>query len=130
MLTTHTSTRRLVRRKHNNPFQRIEACIAEIRMWLKYNKLMLKDEKTDVGLLVISTVSRRSKLQMPHLKIGSSLVTPSPVVRNIGLHMNSVMDMEQQVQNICQLCYFHIYSISKIRHLLNNCDIGSCFHYI
>ena len=41
-------------------FQRIEACIAEIRMWLKDNKLMLNDDKTEV--LVISSVSMRSKL--------------------------------------------------------------------
>ena len=34
--------------------------------------------------------------------------------------MNSVMDMEQQVQKICQSCYFHIFSIGKTRHLLNN----------
>ena len=52
-------------------FQRIEAYIAEIRMWLKDNKLMPYDDKTDV--LVISSVSMRSKLQVPHLKIGSSL---------------------------------------------------------
>ena len=57
---------------------------------------------------------------MPHLKIGSSLVTPSPVVRNIGLYMNSVMDMEQQVQKNYQSCYFHIFSIGKICHLLNS----------
>ena len=36
-------------------FQRIEACIAEIRTWLKNNKLMLNDDKKDV--LVISSVS-------------------------------------------------------------------------
>ena len=41
-------------------FQRIEACIAEIRTWLKNNKLMLNDDKTDV--LVISSVSMRSNL--------------------------------------------------------------------
>ena len=41
-------------------FQRIEACIAEIRTWLKNNKIMLNDDKTDV--LVISSVSMRSKL--------------------------------------------------------------------
>ena len=49
-------------------FQRIEACIAEIRTWLKENKLMHNDDKTDV--LVSSSVSLRSKLQvgLPHLK--------------------------------------------------------------
>ena len=41
-------------------------------------------------------------------------------VRNIGLYMNSVMDMEQQAQKIYQSCYFQIFSIGKIRHLLNN----------
>ena len=99
-------------------FQRLEACIAEIRTWLKVNKLLLNDDKTDV--LVISSVSMRKKFQVPHLKIRSSLVTHSPVVRNIGLYMNSVMDMEQQFQKICQSCYIHIFSIGKIRHLLNN----------
>ena len=47
------------------PFQRIEACIVEIRNWLKDNKLLLNDDKTDV--LVISSVRMRSKLQVPHL---------------------------------------------------------------
>ena len=111
-------------------FQRIEACIAEIRTWLKENKLMPNDDKTNV--LVSSSVSLRSKLQvgLPHLKIGSSLVIPSLVVRNIGLYMNSVIDMEQQVQKICQSCYFHIFSIGKIRHLLNKKSTSLCFHYI
>ena len=49
-------------------FQRIEACIAEIRTWLKDKKLLLNDDKIDV--LVISSVSMHSKLQVPHLKIG------------------------------------------------------------
>ena len=48
-------------------YQRIEACIAEKSTWLKDNKLMLNDDKTYV--LVISFVSMRSKLQVPHLKI-------------------------------------------------------------
>ena len=82
-------------------FQRIEACIAEIRTWLKDNKLLFNDDKTDV--LVISSVSMRSKLQVPHLKIGSSLVTPSPVVRNIDLYMNSVSS-GQQIKKITWLC--------------------------
>ena len=64
--------------------------------------------------------SQCAKLEVPHLKIGSSIVAPSPVVRNIGLYMNSVMDMEQQIQKISESCYFHIFSIGKIRHLLNN----------
>ena len=41
-------------------FQRIKACIAEMRTWLKDNKLLLNDDKTNV--LVISSVSMRSKL--------------------------------------------------------------------
>ena len=83
-------------------FLRIEACIAEIC-----------DDKTDVNVLVILSVSMRSKLQVPQLKIGLSIVTPPPVVRNIGLYMHSVMDMEQQVQKISQSCYFHIFLLAK-----------------
>ena len=87
---------------------------------------MLNDDKTYV--LVISSVSVRSKLQVSHLKIGSSLVSPSPVVRDIGLYMNSVMDIEQQVQKICQSCYFHIFFIGKIRHLFNNTSAEILVH--
>ena len=106
----YMSFSRLSNESTRKTFQRIEACIAEIRTWLKNNKLMLNDDKTDV--LVISSVSMRSNLQVPHLKIGSSLVTPSPVVRNIGLYMKSVMNMEQQVKKICQRCF-----ISKLSQL-------------
>ena len=87
-------------------FQRIESYSAEIRTWLKENKLMLNDDKKDV--LVISSVSMRSKLH----------TSATPKKRLISCHFfsrsvyrNSVMDMEQQVQKICQSCYFHTFSI-------------------
>ena len=97
-------------------FQRIEACIAEIRTWLKDNKLMLDDDKTDV--LVISSVSMRSKFQVPHLKIGSSIVTPSPVVTG-----------PEDLPVIFFSHLFHRQNSSPSEQQVN-WHIVSCFHYI
>ena len=93
-------------------FQRMEAYIAEIRTWLEENKLVLNDDKTDVTVTCNFFCQHALKIPSATPKNRLIFFTPSPVVRNICLYMNIAMDMEQQVQKICQSCFF-IYFLSQ-----------------
>jgi hypothetical protein len=64
-------------------------------------------------------VTWRSGFHYQTLKSAPFFIPISPVVRNIGFYLDVHLSMEYHVQRICRVCYFHIFSISKIRHLLD-----------
>ena len=41
------------------------------------------------------------------------------MVRNIGCYLDTTLCMSHHIGQICRTCYFHIFRISKIRHLLD-----------
>ena len=97
--------------------QRVQNCVAEMRSWLSQNKQQLSDPKTEA--LVICTPHGRQRVDIPHIEIGGSLITPASVVRNIGTHLDETLSMVTQVNNLCSRCYFYIRNISRVRHLMD-----------
>ena len=55
--------------------------------------------------------------------MGGSRITPQPTVRDIGIFLDSGMDMTTQVTRTCQAAYFQLHNIAKIRHCLT---IAAC----
>ena len=45
-------------------------------------------------------------------------ITPQPTVRDIGIFLDSGMDMTMQVTRTCQAAYFLLHNIAKICHCL------------
>ena len=56
---------------------------------------------------------------MPHIEFGDTVVPVSTVAKNIGVFFDDALSMNNQVQHICRVAYFHIYCIGKIRNLLH-----------
>ena len=96
--------------------KRIEACIAEIRLWMRLNKLKLNDDKTEI--LFITTPRMHSTISSTSLEIGNTTVSSSKSARNLGIIFSQFMDMEEHVNNICRTCYQYIRAISHIRRYL------------
>ena len=57
------------------------------------------------------------KLSMPHIKLGDTVVPVSTVAKNIGVFFDDALSMNNQVQHICRVAYFHIHCIGNIRNL-------------
>ena len=56
---------------------------------------------------------------MPHIELGDTVVSVSTVAKNIGIFFDDALSMNNQVQHICRVVYFHFVSIGKIRNLLD-----------
>ena len=59
------------------------------------------------------------KLFMPHVELGDTVVPVSTVAKNIGDCFDDALSMNNQVQHICRVAYFHIHCIGKIRNILD-----------
>ena len=89
-------------------FDNLAASLAEQGKWLAVNRLKLNEDKTD-ALLVSSkdNVAKKRIASIP-LVVGDASIIPSPVVRNLGVLLDSHLTMEQQINASCRSSYFHL----------------------
>ena len=100
----------------NNYVQLISKCVAEIKSWMQLNLLKLNDSKTEVILL--GSRQQLSKVDRLEVEIGSTKVKSRDDVRNLGVIFDSNVTMENQVNNICKISYYHIRLLGKMRKFL------------
>jgi hypothetical protein len=50
--------------------------------------------------------------------VGGASIIPSPVVRNLGVLLDSHLTMEQQINTSCRSSYFHLRPIARIKKFL------------
>ena len=73
----------------DNDNTRIEACVADVRVWMNYNFLKLNDDKTE--LLIITTREELSKISDISITVGDQSISPSDdPQRNIGVIFDSI----------------------------------------
>ena len=75
--------------------RRIEGCTTDIKRWMKSHQLLLNETKTET--IVFYARSAR----VPHATTAVDMcrchVTPQPTIRDIGIFLDSGMDMSMQV---------------------------------
>ena len=91
--------------------QRMEACIEEIRQWMRKNSLKLNDAKTE--FLVIGSSKHLQQLTNCTIKIGDANIEASCSARNIGAIFDAKMSMKEHVHHICRSCYIHLRNIIR-----------------
>ena len=97
---------------------KIEACVADIKAWMKLNLLKLNDDKTE--LLVITTSDELSKKLNISVKVGDHFINPNRGnPRNLGVLFDSTCGLNSHVSQICKNINYHLYSIGKIRKFLD-----------
>jgi hypothetical protein len=105
----------------------MEACINEIRIWLKDNHLKLNDRKTEVMIICKDHL----RIHLPdntELEIGQEKIRPKQCVKNLGAFLDQEMNMQDQIKNICRSCYASLHSISRIRRYLDNDSVETLVH--
>ena len=95
---------------------KLEMCIKDIRAWCVENKLLLNDSKTEV----IHISSRFTKpVALDHITVGSSQVKTVSKARNIGVVMDSNLQLNHHINNVCRAAMIAIRKIGQIRHYLD-----------
>ena len=77
---------------------RITAWVDEISTWMRTNRLLLNDAKTEI---LWSAISRRQHLLLRSpLRIGTAEVTPVNVVRDLGIYIDSNLSMRSHITKV------------------------------
>merc|ERR1712240_871255 len=95
---------------------KIEDCIDEVGMWMSCNRLKLNEDKTEA--LKMGTKAKYKSVQCDGIKVGNIEIPFKPHVKNLGVYLDSHLDMTRQVSHICSSTYLEIRRIGKIRKLL------------
>ena len=114
---------------HNDPamtLQRLESCIGDIRMWMVHHKLKLNDDKSE--FIVISSPHNKKEVNSINIKIGDEVLSASSNVRDLGVVIDSVFNMDAHVTSVCKSCYFHLRNIGAIRPYLDSHSASQIIH--
>ena len=79
---------------------RLEKCCHDIRTWMRRNFLKLNDDKTEV--LLIGSRQQLSKIALPGVTVGESLIAPATAVRDLGAVFDTYMTMVPHVNALSQ----------------------------
>ena len=104
----------------------LEACVDYIRGWMLQNRLMLNDSKTD--LMIIGTPKQTSKLNLNGITVGNSVIKPSVNTRNLGVQLDTHLNMEYHITNTCKSAYHMIYNLRRIRKFLDKDSTKTIVH--
>ena len=92
---------------HTDASRQITECVEDLRRWLTDNRLLLNEDKTEAILF------RSSCPVTSTINIGGSVAQLK--VRDIGVVLDTRLDMASQVSNVCHNAYNHLFRIAKIR---------------
>ena len=97
--------------------QKIQECIAKIRLWMHTNLLKLNNGKTEV--LVVGTRQQLETAGPVTIAIGEDLIEPVHSVYNLGYHMDSELKDKIHINKLTASSMGILKNISRVRHLLD-----------
>ena len=99
-----------------NAAHRIGNCVTDLKRWLADHQLLLNESKTEA--IAFNVPSCKVTPAMTDINMCGCNITLQQTVRDIGVFLDSGMDMSAQVSRMCQSAYFQLHNIAKIRHCL------------
>ncbi len=93
---------------------RISGCLADISAWMKEHHLQLKLAKTEL-LVFPATPTLQHDFT---IQLGSSTITPSSLVRNLGVIFDDQLTFKDHIAKTARSCWFALHNIRKIRPFL------------
>ena len=98
----------------SNIEERIIACLQEIKNWMELNKLKLNPDKTEA--LLTQTRNNFHTFTVEDIQLGQAneKITPSPVVKSLGVLFDEYLTFEKQVDMIVKTCNIHLRNLRVI----------------
>ena len=87
--------------------------MADIREWMRYNMLMLNDDKTE---LILFHPKSADSVELPQgVTVGNSSISPSKTARNLGVIFDSTMSLSKHITGISRAAFHHLRAIGQGR---------------
>ena len=81
------------------------------------NMLMVNDSKTE--FFIVGSKQQLERVNIPFIHVGEDQITPVTSVRNLGVIFYSNLKVDMQITKACQIAYYHLHNIRRIRKFLS-----------
>ncbi len=93
----------------------LSACVVDVSEWCAARRLSLNASKTElIWFGSRHNLNKMSNLEL-YITVGPDKITPTSVVRDLGVVLDSELSMKQHVAKVAALCYYHLRRIRQIR---------------
>ena len=92
--------------------------LCEIAKWCSLNSLLINPNK--IKLLVVGVPQLTRNLSPPHVVLLGKNIKPSPVVKDLGVWIDSAVTFDDLVSKLSSSCLYNLRRINRIKHLLDN----------
>ncbi len=88
-------------------FSSMEPLIADVRVWLIKNFLLVNDTKTDA---LIASSRHHPPINFPPVQVANDLIVPSATIENVGVifTINVTMTMEKQIRTVVRQAFLSL----------------------
>ena len=116
VIKTNMNTYKTLYQQDEHTDGNTNTCIESLIGWMYRNKLKLNAEKTEV--LPVASTSRLSSVGRDSVNIGGKRIPFRSSVRNLGVHLDQTLSMQQQFSSVCRAAYLELRRIASIRPYL------------
>ena len=97
---------------------RLRCCVANIFSWCSSRRLQLNESKTELAWF--GKRSRLAKLADVDstVTVGTNVIQPAPVVRDLGVLLDSELSMKKHVNKVTSTCFYQLRRLRQIRRLV------------
>ena len=103
----------------SNSIKDIHSCLASVQSWMSANKLKINPDKTE--FIVFGNKRQQAELApfFPADILGNGLV-PAVTVKNVGVKLDSCLELSKQVSDPIRACNYHIKDLRRVRAILRS----------
>ena len=92
--------------------QQMSACIDDVAMWMRSNRLQLNTAKTEV--IWCSSSRRQDQIPQVPLRVGNDSVMPASSVHDLGIYIDSNASMKTHISRTVSSCFAVLRQIRSI----------------
>jgi len=93
-------------------------CVTAVSDWCASKRLQLNTKKTEVMWFGSATNLRKLSSADKQIQVGPDSISPSLVVRDLGVFFDSELNMKTHVSRVARACFYHLRRLRSVRRQL------------
>ena len=98
--------------------QRLQQCVEEIHRWYASRRLQLNPSKTKAIWFGTAASLRKIKSMDLALHVGSDVIKPDNVARDLGVTLDQELSMKQHINKVTSNCLCQVRRLKQVRRIL------------
>ena len=103
-------------------------CVNNVINWMNYQCLKINPDKTEIILFHPKSVQHQ--IIVGGTFIGKDCIRFSREVKNVGVWLDSQLNLNKQVNKVVSQCYMHVKNIGRIRNVLSKQQTEMLVHAV